>query len=316
MELRVLRYFLTVVREQSFSAAAEKLHLTQPTLSRQIMELERELGTQLIVRGGKGRRIGLTEQGQLLRRRAEELLELSEKTQQEIRGWNQKTAGDVFIGGGETEAMRLVARTAVRLQKEYPGIRYHLHSGNLEQAAYRLDKGLLDFALVVGEADLTKYEFLRLPYQDIWGLLLRRDHPLAEKSSVTKQDLEGLPLLISRQTLVHTNSEVSLWYGTSLDNLPLVGTYNLIHNAALLVEEGFGCALTIDKLVHAVGPHTLKFIPLEPKVGAGVNLVWKKSQVFSPAAQLFLDRFRRDLQQLKHEKDGETVYFFPADMLK
>lgn len=293
MELRVLRYFLAVVREESISGAAESLHLTQPTLSRQIMELEEELGTRLLNRGRKNRKVTLTDEGRLFRRRAEELVELADKMKSEFSAEEGPVSGDIYIGGGETEAMRLVARAATELQKEYPHIRYHLFSGNAADVTERLDKGLLDFGLLVGEADMTRYDYLQLPVTDVWGVLMRRDCALAEKSAVLREDLSELPLILSQQSL--SSNELSGWYGGAFREGGVVATYNLIYNAALMVSAGFGYAVTLDKLINTDGSE-LCFRPLSPRLEARLSLVWKKNHGFSRAGELFLEKLRGLIQ--------------------
>ena len=209
MELRVLRYFLAVAREESISGAAEALHVTQPTLSRQMMELEEELGKTLFLRGK--RKISLTEEGMFLRKRAQEIVTLVEKTESEFSAAEETISGDVHIGGGETDAMRLIARAAHRLQSAYPHIAYHLFSGNADDVTERLDRGLVDFGVFIEPADLSKYDFIKLPVTDIWGVLMRKDCPLAARATIRPQDLLGLPLLASNQHLV--KNEFSGWFG-------------------------------------------------------------------------------------------------------
>ncbi len=297
MELRVLRYFLAVAREESLSGAAEFLHITQPTLSRQMMELEEELGARLFERGQKNRRLTLTNAGMLLRRRAEELVELADKTASELHHQGESISGDIYIGGGETDAMRLIARTARELQKQYPLLRYHLFSGNAEEVMERLDKGLLDFGLLIGTANIEKYDHLQLPVTDSWGLLMRRDSPLAAQTTIRPHDLDTLPLLGSRQALLR--NELSGWYGSDFERLNIVASYNLIYNAALMVEEGFGYALTLDKLVNTGGKSQLCFRPLEPRLEARLVLVWKKFQPLSAATSLFLSQLQNNFSQQK-----------------
>lgn len=288
MELRVLRYFLAVAREESISGAAEALHLTQPTLSRQLMDLEEELGKRLFHRGS--RKVTLTEDGLLLRRRATEILELVEKTEAELQETEAAVAGDICIGAGETDAMRLIARTAQAIRAEHPHIRYHLFSGNAQDVTERLDKGLLDFGILIEPADMKKYDCAKLPATDIWGVLMRRDSPLARQAAIRPDDLWSVPLLASQQTLLH--HELSGWLGRAFEDLNVVTTYNLIFNAALMVEEGLGYALTLDKLVNTTGDSPLCFRPLAPKLEVGLDVVWKKHQVFTKAAELFLKRLR------------------------
>lgn len=289
MEVRVLQYFLAVAREESISGAAESLHLTQPTLSRQLMDLEAELGKKLLIRGS--RKVTLTEEGVLLRKRAEEILDLVEKTRSELRETDEADiTGDIYIGGGETDAMRLIARTARELQTAYPRIRYHLYSGNGEDVSERLDKGLLDLGILVKPFDIKKYDSIQLPATDIWGVLMRKDSPLAEKEYIQPEDLWELPLLTSRQTMAR--KELMAWLGREREELNIVTTYNLIYNASLMVEEGLGYALSLDKLINTTGDSALCFRPLRPKLEVGLDVVWKKYQVFSPATAKFLERLQ------------------------
>ena len=289
MELRVLRYFLAVAREQSVSGAAESLHITQPTLSRQLMDLEEELGTKLLIRGKKNRRVELTEDGLLLRSRAEEIVALADKTEAELSGEDRGTAGDIYIGAGETDAMRILASAAKKLHDSYPNIRYHLFSGNAEAVTERLDKGLLDFGILIGEADLKKYNALTLPATETWGVLMRWDSELAAKESVRPEMLREKPLILSQQSVEH--NEFAGWLGVEPERLNVVATYNLIYNASLLVEAGLGCAITIEKLVNTADS-PLVFRPFEPRMEGRLNLVWKKYHAFSRAAELFIREIR------------------------
>lgn len=284
MELRVLRYFLAVAREESISGAAEYLHLTQPTLSRQLMELENELGKKLFVRGN--RKATLTQDGIFLRKRANEIIELVEKTQSEFQETDEAVSGDVYIGGGESDAMRLISRAAKELQKTHPRIHYHLFSGNADDVGERLEKGLLDFGVFVEPGELKKYDYIRLPYHDVWGVLMRKDSPLAEKERIHPKDLWDVPLLLSRQSIGKDN--LSNWFKRDYAALNIVATYNLIFNASLMVEEGLGYAVTLDRLVNTTGDSELCFHPIEPRVEADLYVVWKKFQVFSKAAERFL----------------------------
>lgn len=291
MELRVLQYFLAVSREQSVSGAAEHLHLSQPTLSRQLKDLENELGKQLFIRGN--RKITLTEEGIILRKRAEEIMELVKKTENEITLSDEAIAGDIYIGAGETDAVRVIAKAARCLQKEYPQIHYHIASGDAEYVFDCLDKGLIDFGILFDPTDLNKYNYLRIPQKDTWGVIMRHDCPLAKKDYICPEDLWDKPLIISRQQ--KAGSALSIWLKEDFSNLNIAATYSLIYNGSLLVDEGLGYALSLDKLINVSGDSSLCFKPLYPTLEMGLNLVWKKYQVFSKAADKFLAEIRKNL---------------------
>ncbi len=292
MELRVLQYFLAVAREQSISAAAESLHLSQPTLSTQLKAMEEELGKQLLIRGTKGsRKVVLTEEGMLLRKRAEEILSLVKRTEEELTRSDETIAGTVYIGTGETDIVRLFARAAKKIQKTYPDIHYSISSGNAEYVLESLDKGLIDFGLLFGSVDLRKYEALPIPVKDTWGVLMRRDAPLAQKQKICPEDLWDKPLIISHQR--GDDQYLSRWLKRDTDKLNIVATYNLVFNASLLVDEGLGYALCFDKLIHTHGS-TLCFRPFSPPLEASAWIVWKKYQVLSKAAETFI----RQLQEI------------------
>lgn len=288
MEIRVLRYFLAVARERNITGAANYLHLTQPTLSRQIHDLEEELGQQLLIR--KSHRVELTPEGVLLRKRAEEIIAMVDKTEAEFASMENTVSGDIYIGSGETQAIRQIAELIKDLGEACPNIHYHLHSGNAEDVTERLDKGLLDFGILIQPADLTKYDYLDLPARDRWGVIMRKDSPLAEKEAIEKNELLEIPLLCSRQVVGsrHSENKFAEWFGTDYEKLNIVATYNLMYNAAILVEAGVGYALTLDKLANTSEDSVLCFRPLRPELESGLNVVWKKYQVFSPAAELFL----------------------------
>ncbi|PGY06328.1 LysR family transcriptional regulator [Bacillus sp. AFS031507] len=288
MELRVLRYFLTVAREGSMTAAAEFLHVTQPTLSRQLKDLEQELGKKLFIRSSHS--IILTDEGMLLRKRSEEIIDMVDKLETEFSSMEETISGDVFIGGGETDAMRQIARVVKDLQLSYPNIRYHLYSGNEDDVTERLDKGLLDFGILIQPADLSKYNYFNIPGKDVWGVVMRKDSPLAYKDSIQAVDLLNVPLICSRQAMKQTFSknEFADWFGEDFDKLNVVTTYNLAYNAAIMVDEGIGYAITLDKIVNTSSDSNLCFRPLEPRLESGLNIVWKKHQVFSAAADMFL----------------------------
>lgn len=291
MEIRVLRYFLAVAREETITGAANYLHMTQPTLSRQIKDLEEELGQKLLVRGSH--RVKLTPEGMLFRKRAEEIISMVDKTEAEFTSMEQTISGDIYIGGGETEAIRLVAKIIKDIQNAYPRIHYHLYSGNAEDVTERLDKGLLDFGILIEPADFSKYDFVKIPAKDVWGVVMRKDSPLAQKTSVRKEDLRNVPLICSRQVMQHGRSgEFSEWFGEDFKNANVVTTFNLFYNAAIMAEAGIGYAVTIDKLADTTESSSLCFRPLEPQLESGLVIVWKKYQIFSSAASLFLERLQ------------------------
>lgn len=299
MELRVLRYFLATAREGSILGAARFLHVTQPTLSRQLQDLEEELGQKLLIRSN--RNIVLTPEGKLLRRRAEDIMEMVGKTEAEFGSMMENVSGDVYVGSGETEAMKLVARVIRELRDEYPKIRYHIFGGKSEDVEERVDKGILDFGILIQPVDISKYDCLNLPFRDIWGVIMRKDNPLAVKKSLSMNDLLDLPLICSRQSpqLSTGKSGYPEWFGKYFDKLNVVATYNLIYNAAQLVEAGIGCAIGLDGTINTTAQSALCFRPLEPKVESELTIIWKKYQVFSAAAEIFLERI-----QTKFPTDG------------
>lgn len=288
MELRVLRYFLEVAREENITAAAESLHITQPTLSKQLMDLEYELGKKLFIRGK--RRITLTEDGMLLRKRSSEIIELVEKTETELQKNDELVVGDIYIGAAETDGIKLIAKLCKNLQDKYPNIHYHLFSGNSEDVLEKLDKGLIDFAILFEPSDFKKYNHIKLPVYNNWGLLTKKDNPLAKLEYIKPKDLLNIPLIFSKQAL--DNNELTGWFGHNVEKLNIVATYNLIYNASFFVEEGFGSALTLDNLVN--NPN-LCFKPLDPNLKSNLVMAWKKYQVFSKASQIFLDELQKEL---------------------
>ena len=270
MDIRVLQYFLAVAREASITKAAESLNMTQPPLSRQLKELEEELGKQLLIRGN--RKVTLTEEGMILRKRAEEMVALMDKTKSEISSSGENISGEIYIGGGETEGMRLIAKIAEKIQK---------------------NQGLLDFGILIDPADIKKYDVIKLPTNDRWGLLMRRDHTLAKKQGIKPKDLQGIPLIASRQSLAH--NELSGWLGKQYESLHIITTYNLLYNASLMVEENVGCALCLEHIIPEYENSPLCFRPLEPQIEVGLNIVWKKYQVFTKAAEVFLHTLQEEI---------------------
>jgi DNA-binding transcriptional LysR family regulator len=282
MEFRVLRYFLTVAREGSMTAAADFLHVTQ------LKDLEQELGKKLFIRSSHS--IILTDEGMLLRKRAEEIVDMVDKLKTEFSSMEDTISGDVYIGGGETQAMKQIARIVKDLQLRYPNIRYHLYSGNEDDVTERLDKGLLDFGILIQPADLSKYNYLNIPAKDVWGVVMRKDSLLAAKDTIQAADLLNVPLICSRQAIKQTFStnEFADWFGEDFDKLNVVTTYNLAYNAAIMVEEGIGYAVVLDKIVNTSSDSNLCFRLLEPRLESGLNIVWKKHQFFSAATDMFL----------------------------
>ncbi|MET1119217.1 LysR family transcriptional regulator [Priestia megaterium] len=297
MEIRVLRYFLAVAREGNITRAADVLHVTQPTLSRQLKDLEQELGKKLFIRSSHS--VFLTDEGMLLRNRAEEIVNMVDKLEAEFSSMEETIGGDVYIGGGETEAMKHIARVAKDVQLRYPNIRYHLYSGNEEDITERLDKGLLDFGILIQPADISKYNYLNMPAKDVWGVVMRKDSPLALKESIQAADLLNVPLICSRQAMKQTFSknEFADWFGEDFHKLNIVTTYNLAYNAAIMVEEGVGYAITLDKIVNTSTNSNLCFRPLQPRLESGLNIVWKKHHVLSAAADAFLKELQEEFAQ-------------------
>lgn len=292
MDIRVLQYFLAVAREESITKAAETLRMTQPPLSRQLKDLEDELGKKLLIRGSK--KVTLTEDGMLLRKRAEEMIDLMEKTKAELASSDENINGEIYIGGGETDAISLFAQVAGNLQKKYPLIHYHIYSGDAEIVMEKLDKGLIDFGLLVGPVDVSRYDYIRLPISDIWGVLMRKDSPLAEHDVICAEDLWDKPLIVSHQTSI--SSDMMAWLKTDVNRLTIVMTYDLIYNASRFVKKGVGYAIALDKIINTTGDSELCFRPLYPPLEAGLCIVWKKYQVFSKASKEFLRLLKNGLE--------------------
>ena len=295
MDIRVLKYFLAVAREQSFSTAAERLFLSQPTLSRQLKELEDELGKTLLVRSNKG--VTLTEEGVILRKRAEEIVDLMDKTEQEVRQSNDSVSGTVYIGAGETYAIKLIADTAHHLKADYPGIHYSFFSGNGTDVMEKLERGLMDFGLIFGNIDRTRYEAIEIPLHDTWGVLMRQDEPLARKASLTISDVSGLDLIIPRQP--NHSTMLSEMIAEQAPDANIVAEYNLIYNASVMVGEGIGCAIALDRLINVSGDSKLCFRPFEPPMEAVCSFIWKRYSVFTKAAGIFLEQFKKDISNIK-----------------
>lgn len=288
MDLKSLRYFLAIVEEGSISAAAESLNLSQPNISRQMTLLEKKLGAKLFERGS--RRIVLTEEGTLLRRRAVEILQLADTAVTEIGSAGKDVIGTVRIGCGETDAMRVVARAIRRFSETHPMVRFELHSGNAEDVSDLLERGLVDFGVLIEPTDKTRYDYLSFPTDIRWGALVRRDDPLARMYGVSPSDISGRRVIVSRQNMAANG--ISGWMGPDFPEPDVVATYNLLFNASLLVSEGVGIALCLEGIVNTSGDSDLVFVPFEPELRVGMSLVWKKNSVQGRAQRLFLDGLR------------------------
>lgn len=301
MELRELRYFLAVAQEQSVTKAAEYLYITQPSLSRQMQNLEKEIGRPLFIRGS--RKVTLTETGMLLKKRAEEMIALYEKTEAEISVSPEEVTGEVFIGGGESYSVRTVTRAAHEVQKAYPSVCFNFFSGDAGGVIEKLDKGLIDFGIVVDLPDLSKYNSLRLPYADEWGVLMRKDSALANREVITADDLRNKPTITSQQSL-SKGSRIYEWFDGNVNDLIIHAKYNLIYNASLLVKEGMGYAIGLNNLINTTGESELCFRPLYPPVNARLDLVWKKYSVFSKPAQIFLDKLNEIIRTQSNSSEN------------
>lgn len=290
MELRTLRYFLAVAREENMTEAANVLHVTQPTLSRQIADLERELGCTLFVR--TNRSTTLTADGMRLRQRATEILSLVSQTEDELASGRTELSGNIRVGAGETQSMRAVTDAFAGLRREYPRVTCELFTGNADTVEERLERGLIDFAVMLEPVDLEKYESLPLPVRDTYGAVVAADSPWGQLGSITPADLAQMPLLLSSRT-AHRSFDFATWSGGRVrrEDLNVVGTFDLIGNASLLVQTGTCCALGIDHLLE-LETSRLRFLPLEPSVTIGSFLVWKKYRLFSRACEAFLERMR------------------------
>ena len=284
METRVLKYFLAVAREENITKAAEQLHITQPTLSRQLAQLEEELGVHLFERGT--RRTTLTTEGLLLRRRAEEIVELMDKTERELAEQEELVDGTVSIGWGELESVKLVAEMLRAFSEKYPLVRYRLYSANADHTKTQIDRGLLDVGLLLEPADISKYEFIRLGVTERWAAIMPPDDPLAALETIRPGDLRGRRLIIPFRPNVQ--SELINWLGDVYDEKNIICVSNMSTNAAIMIKAGFGCMLTIEGSLPYIDPNELVLRPLDGLVSTSV-LAWKRQQPFSPAVTKFIE---------------------------
>ena len=290
MELRVLKYFLVVAREENITRAAALLHVTQPTLSRQLMQLEEELGVQLFRRSRY--HIVLTDEGMLLRRRAQELVDLAEKTAQEFRK-DPELRGEISIGSGDLEGMHVLSELLASFQKLHPQVTYQIYSGNADHTKERIEGGTLDLGLLLEPVDISKYDFIRMPVKEQWGVLVHEDAPLAQKESVTPEDLAGVPLILTRRGLIQ--QEMERWFGPYAQQLQVKATGNLPYNMALLARQDIGAFLTIRLHCTYEG---LRFIPLSPALESSTVLAWKKTETFPPAVAALLEHIKKCLNTI------------------
>ena len=289
MELRVLKYFIAIAKEENMSRAAEILHVTQPTLSKQIKDLEEELGKKLFVRSNYS--MHLTAQGQILYKRAKDIVGLADETVAELKSMTEPTGGNVNIGAAETDSIKYLARIIKQLQEENAGITVNIYSGDSEMVESKLDRGQLDFGVVVRKSDENKYSFLRLPYTDKFGLITRRDNPLAQKKQITIEDLlqTNEPLIASRQSL---KNDFVKWCGDKTEKLNIVATGDIPFNLSLLAKEGVGSLLCFDKIINTGKESELVYIPLFPQLETPLYIVWKKTMQLTPPAKKLMERFR------------------------
>ena len=297
MEIRTLRYFLAVAREENMTRAAELLHVTQPTLSKALKALEEELGKKLFVRHSFS--IALTEEGALLRDRAEDLVTMADKIEKEFLSLDDLTGGELYFGLAESYQIRWLARELRILKEQVPGLRYHITSGDTEQVTEKLDKGLLDFAVLCDTPDARKYDSILFPERDIWGLILPADDPLAKKETIRADDLIGLPLFTSEQGW---EGDIRNWAGERFGELHLEGSSRLAYNASLLVREGLGYQLSFAHLVDTSAESGLAFRPLEPPLAVRLYLIWNKYQAFTPIAERFLAQVRASFAAQQREE--------------
>jgi len=287
MEIRTLRYFLAVAREENMTRAAEILHVTQPTLSKQLKSLEDELGKKLFTRHSFS--IRLTDEGILLRDRAEDLVSMADKIEQEFVSLDDFTGGELYLGLAESYQIKYLAKIIKKLKSHYPNLHYHITSGDTEQIADKLDKGLLDFLVLAESPDPRKYEYIEFPESDKWGLIIPENDPLAQKKKIRPKDLIGLPLFASEQAW---NNEIKEWAGAVFPEMKLEGSFRLAYNGSIFTKEGLGFLLTFDHLINTSPGSGLVFRPLAPVLETRLYIVWNRYQTFTPIAEKFLEQIK------------------------
>lgn len=296
MEIRVLQYFLAIAREQTISGAAEVLHITQPTLSRQIKDLEDELGKQLFVRSNK--KISLTEDGLFLRQRAEEIVNLVDKTELEMMTSDLLLSGEIYIGSGECHAIKVITKSMKKMQTSYPAVKFDIHSGNAPDIIDRIDSGLIDFGLITYHPKVSEYNHIIMPIKHHWGVLMRKDDSLAQKEQISYEDIADKPLIVSKE--IANNIQLTDWFKNNIDHLNIISTYTLLYNATLMVEDELGYAVCLDKLINTSGDSELCFRPLAPFLEVTYYFIWKKYNVLSKASKQFLNIIQEMTDTYKH----------------
>lgn len=291
MDIKTLQYFLAIAREESITKAAEFLNMTQPPLSRQMKELEEELGKCLFIRGSK--KITLTADGLLLQKRAEQMVALMDKTISELTSPDEIIAGDILIAAGETENISIIASIAKKLSSKYPHIKYRLYSGDSQFVKDRLNDGLVDFGLVIGTSTIEKYDYIKLPVTDSWGIIMKETDELATFDSISSKQLKDKPLILSHQAA--ENSAIMTWFKSNGIKPNITATYNLAYNASIFVKNDFGYMLALDNILNTANGSGLIFRPLSPPMTADMYIIWKKNQVFGKAAGVFLRELRSSL---------------------
>lgn len=287
MEIKNLRYFLAVAREENMSKAAEQLHVSQPTLSKTLKALEEELGKKLFIRHSFS--ISLTDEGMLLRDRAQDLVAMSDKIEQEFSSLDDITGGNIYFGLAESYQIRYLAREIYKLKEKYPNFTYHITSGDTEQVTEKLDKGILDFAVLCETPDSNKYEYVKFPEADVWGAIISSSHPLAKKKSIHVSDLKGQPLFVSEQSW---NNEIKTWAKERFPKLKLEGSFRLSYNGSVFARENLGILLTFKNLINTEGTDMV-FRPLSPELKSELYLIWNKYQAFTPIAEKFLEQIKK-----------------------
>ncbi len=290
MEVRELRYFLAVAREENITHAAETLHITQPSLSKQLMELEKKLGKKLFIRGKK--KIMLTEEGILLRKRAEEIVELVEKTEQEISSENDQIVGNIYLGGSTPN---IVLQAATQIRKMYPEVKFNFYSGDAVEVSERLNHGSLDFAVMLQPIDNVKYDFISLPEHSEWGMLMPKTDSLTGKGYITKDDIKSIPIIMHQR--IGLQNEIAHWAGINIEDLNIVATYNVVHGSPIcFVQNELGYFLTTREMLAPKLDDSVCFLPLKPQIPTQLALVWKKHAVFSKTSKVFMKKIEELLQ--------------------